>query len=136
MLLLLLWRNNARPIDENLPEPLLLTPVGIGEGGGRSAGLELVRNIDTELRDDEVPFRCGVGGTFFALLLLLDLSWLLRVNNNPVHCLAQVILCLTALFAIVTLTEPDFFIRYSIPQLVQNNANRKKSKEQNRRNRQ
>lgn len=137
--LLLLCRNRALPKDENLPPPPLLTPEGIGDVGGLiSAGLEFVRNMETEPNDDAVCLRCKVAGGLFALSLLPfpDLSALLRVNSNPVHCFAHVILCRTARFAIVTLTDPDFFIRYSMPQLVQNSAKRKKSNEQNRRKRQ
>lgn len=133
--LLDLCRKRARPSDENLP--LLLTPEGIGEVGGlMSAGLELVRIIDTELTDEAVCLRCNGAGGGFVLVPFPDLSALFRVNSNPVHCLAQVILCRTARFAIVTLTEPDFFIRYSMPQFVQKRANKKKSNEQNRSNRQ
>jgi hypothetical protein len=138
--LLLLCRNRAFPKDENRLPP---APVGTGDAGGLiSTGLELVRIMETEPTDEAVCFRCNVAGKFFdfSLLPLLDFSMLLlllfRLNKSPVHCFAHVIRCRTARFAMVTFTEPDFFIRYSIPQLVQKRAKRKKSNEQKRRNKQ
>lgn len=137
--LLLLCRNRAFPNDENRLPP---APVGTGDAGGlTSTGLELVRIMETEPMDEAVCFRCNVAGKVFdfSLLPLLDFSMLLllfRLNKSPVHCFAHVIRCRTARFAMVTFTEPDFFIRYSIPQLVQKRAKRKKSNEQNRRNKQ
>lgn len=135
--LLLLCRNRAFPKDENRLPP---APVGTGDAGGlTSTGLELVRSMETEPIDEAVCFRCSVAGKVFdfSLLPLLDFSMLLfRLNKSPVHCFAHVIRCRTARFAMVTFTEPDFFIRYSIPQLVQKRAKRKKSNEQKRRNKQ